>query len=46
MSQKSYRNLVNDSRYSPDDVLQEPEEPTKEELEEEQEKEDLQEDDD
>jgi hypothetical protein len=31
----SYRNLVNDSRYSPEDVLQEPEEPTKEEPEEE-----------
>jgi len=30
-----YRNLVNDSRYSPENVLQEPEEPTKEEPEEE-----------
>ena len=42
----SYRNLVNDRRYSPEDVLQEPEELTNEEPEEEQEKEDLQEDDD
>jgi len=31
----SYRNLVNDRRYSPKDVLQEPEELTKEEPEEE-----------
>ena len=45
MRQKSYRNLVNDRRYSPEDVLQEPGELTNEELEEEQEKEDLQEDD-
>jgi len=29
------QNLVNDSRYSPENVLQEPEEPTKEEPEEE-----------
>ena len=46
MRQKSYRNPVNDRRYSPEDVLQEPEELTKEELEEVQEKEDSQEDDD
>ena len=46
MRQKSYRNLVNDRRYSPEDVLQEPEELTNEDPEEEQEKEDLQEDDD
>ena len=31
----SYRNLVNDRRYSPEDVLQEPEELTNEEPEEE-----------
>jgi hypothetical protein len=35
MRQKSYRNLVNDRRYSPEDVLQEPEELTNEEPEEE-----------
>jgi hypothetical protein len=46
MRQKSYKNPANDRRYSPEDVLQESEEPTDEELEEEQEKEDLQEDDD
>jgi hypothetical protein len=46
MRQKSYRNPVKDRRYSPEDVLQESEEPTDEELEEEQETEDLQEDDD
>ena len=46
MRQKSYKNPANDRRYSPEDVLQESEELTKEEPEEEQEKKDLQEDDD
>ena len=46
MRQQSYKNLAKDSRYSPEDVLQESEEPTDEELEEGQEIEDLQEDDD
>jgi hypothetical protein len=37
MRQKSYKNPAKDRRYSPENVLQESEEPTDEELEEEQE---------